>query len=57
MYFFQMATFQKRCICIYTPPHPTPPPAKMIKCTRSDAMKYESDSEFMDKVIKTNPAS
>ena len=37
--------------------NPTPPPAKMIKCMRSDAMKYESDSEFMDKVIKTNPAS
>ena len=35
----------------------TPPPAKMIKCMRSDAMKYESDSELMDKVIKTNPAS
>ena len=30
--------------------NPTPPPAKMIKCMRSDAMKYESDSEFMDKV-------
>ena len=37
--------------------NPTPPPAKMIKCMRSDAMKYESDSELMDKVIKTNPAS
>ena len=37
--------------------NPTPPPAKRIKCMRSDAMKYESDSEFMDKVIKTNPAS
>ena len=37
--------------------NPTPPPAKMIKCMRSDAMKYESDPEFMDKVIKTNPAS
>ena len=37
--------------------NPTPPPAKMIKCMRSDAMRYESDSELMDKVIKTNPAS
>ena len=30
--------------------NPTPPLAKMIKCMRSDAMKYESDYEFTDKV-------
>ena len=31
--------------------NPTPPLAKMIKCMRSDAMKYESDYEFTDKVL------
>ena len=30
--------------------NPTPPLAKMIKCMRSDAMKYEADYEFTDKV-------
>ena len=30
--------------------NPTPPLAKMIKCMRSDAKKYESDYEFTDKV-------
>ena len=30
--------------------NPTPPLAKIIKCMRSDAMKYESDYEFTDKV-------
>ena len=32
-----------------TPPHPIPTLAKMIKCMRSDAMKYESDNEFTEK--------
>ena len=31
--------------------NPTPPLAKMIKCMRSYAMKYESDYEFRDKVL------
>ena len=31
--------------------NPTPPLAKMIKCVRSYAMKYESDYEITDKVL------
>ena len=36
--------------------NPTPPLAKMIKCMRSDAMKYESQMNIRTK-YKTNPAS
>ena len=36
--------------------NPTPPLAKMIKCMRSDAMKYESEMNIRTK-YKTNPAS
>ena len=33
--------------------NPTPPPAKIIKCMRSDAVKYESDSAlFLARLIK-----
>ena len=36
--------------------NPTPPLANMIKCMRSDAMKYESEMNIRTK-YKTNPAS
>ena len=36
--------------------NPTPPLAKMIKCMRCDAMKYESEMNIQTK-YKTNPAS
>ena len=37
---------------VFTPPHPYPPPAKMMKYMRRDAMKYGSDIYIYGQSIK-----